>query len=115
MVLAERSRRTGVDASAGGDETMTPPPSAIGSESLEQHRLDVAENLTKMAEKHHTIKPKKMRILPEEVGRKKRRGAASDRGTWTMRPKRATARSDVDTAAEEFSGTAHDRKFSGTA
>ena len=33
---------------------------AIGSESLEQHRLDVAENLTKMAEKHHTIKPKKM-------------------------------------------------------
>ena len=37
----------------------------IGSESLEQHRLDVAENLTKMAEKHHTIKPKKMRILPE--------------------------------------------------
>ena len=40
---------------------------AIGSESLEQHRLDVAENLTKMAEKHHTIKPKKMRILPEEV------------------------------------------------
>ena len=39
---------------------------AIGSESLEQHRLDVAENLTKMAEKHHTIKPKKMRILPED-------------------------------------------------
>ena len=40
---------------------------AIGSDSLAQHRLDVAENLTKMAEKHHTVKPKKMKILPEEV------------------------------------------------
>ena len=51
--------------------------------------------------------------------RKKRRGAASDRGTLTMRPRRATARSDVcvDTgciqAAREFSGTAHEKKFWG--
>ena len=39
---------------------------AIGSKSLADHRADVRENLTKMAERHHSIKPEKMLILPEE-------------------------------------------------
>ena len=38
---------------------------AIGSFTKDDHRTDVAENLTKLAEKHHTIKPKKMKVLPE--------------------------------------------------
>ena len=40
---------------------------AIGSKTLAQHRIDNLENWTKMAERHHSVKPKKMSILPREV------------------------------------------------